>query len=561
VELLGYDRAAIIGQSAAKFWAAPVDREYVLNQIAATGILANHEQQFITASGEIRTGLVSATVSIIDGERYLIASAIDITKRRRTEEALRLSEEMFAKAFHENQTAMFISHINNSVIVDVNDAFADMLSYTRDEVIGTSALSLNIWVDPHDREEIVNRLFAVGSVRDFEARFRKKSGEIRYCLTAHSILAIDGDLLFLGSMVDITERMLAEATLQASEEKFFKAYNLNPMAMLITSIANNTVLEVNDTFLTRNNLRRDQLLGLAGTYPDFCNETGELDDYTALILKEGSAVNFESKYRLPSGEIRTVLLSGTIIDWQGEDCILSISNDITELRHYQQEIARLDRLNLVGEMSACMAHEIRNPMTTVKGFLQLLEREDRFSQDLDCMELMIEEIDRANDIITQFLSLAKNKMVELKSANLNEKIINLWPLLQAGARQHDMSIQLEIKDIPDLIIDAAEIRQLILNLAWNGIEAMAPGGVLTIRTFQEQERVILAVQDQGSGISPENFANVGTPFFTTKPNGTGLGLAVCYSIAQRHKARIEFESGSQGTTFLVHFTLDNLNPA
>jgi two-component system, sporulation sensor kinase E len=122
-----------------------------------------------------------------------------------------------------------------------------------------------------------------------------------------------------------------------------------------------------------------------------------------------------------------------------------------------------------------------------------------------------------------------------------------------------MSIQLEINDIPNLIIDAAEIRQLILNLAWNGIEAMAPGGVLTIRTFQEQERVTLAVQDQGSGISPENYANVGTPFFTTKPNGTGLGLAVCYSIAQRHKARIEFESGSQGTTFLVHFGLDNLN--
>ncbi len=237
---------------------------------------------------------------------------------------------------------------------------------------------------------------------------------------------------------------------------------------------------------------------------------------------------------------------------------MTIANDITELRHYQQEVARLDRLHLIGEMSAGIGHEIRNPMTTVRGFLQLLGGKDRYARDKAYIDLMLEELDRVNAIITEFLSLAKDKPVEKKIRSLNHKIRTIFPLLRADAMKQGKNIEMELADLPYITIDENEIKQLILNLVRNGLEAMPPGGQLTIKTFQSNGEAVLAVQDQGTGIAPEVLEKIGTPFFTTKDQGTGLGLAVCYSIVQRHNARINIKTGAAGTTFYVSFKVNQV---
>ncbi|WP_345788099.1 ATP-binding protein [Desulfotomaculum copahuensis] len=218
-------------------------------------------------------------------------------------------------------------------------------------------------------------------------------------------------------------------------------------------------------------------------------------------------------------------------------------------------MARLDRLNLVGEMAAALGHEVRNPITTVRGFLQLLEDKKELSSFREYFDLMIDELDRASAIITEFLSLAKNKTIELKEENLNHILTAMLPLLQSDSAKMDKSVHLELSDIPALLLDEKEIRQVILNLVRNGLEAMPPGGRLTIKTYREDTEAVLAVQDQGNGLPPGVLERIGTPFFTTKENGTGMGLAVCYSIAARHKAKIDIETGPAGTTFLVKFTL------
>jgi len=204
-------------------------------------------------------------------------------------------------------------------------------------------------------------------------------------------------------------------------------------------------------------------------------------------------------------------------------------------------------------MAAGIGHEIRNPMTTVRGFLQLLGGKERYTQDKEFMNLMVDELDRCNAIITEYLTLAKDKSVELKRQCLNQKIRAIMPLLQADAMKQDKSIEVELNAIPYLVIDGNEIKQLILNLVRNGLEAMSPGGLLSIKTYRTDDEVILTVQDQGSGIAPEVLEKIGTPFFTTKDNGTGLGLAVCYSIAQRNNAKIDIETSASGTTFYVRF--------
>jgi signal transduction histidine kinase len=237
--------------------------------------------------------------------------------------------------------------------------------------------------------------------------------------------------------------------------------------------------------------------------------------------------------------------------FEGETAYQYIIRDITQRKEFEKEMSRLSGLNLIGEMAAGIGHEIRNPMTTVRGFLQILGGKEECTNYKEYFDLMIDELDRANSIITEFLKLARNKPVEKKLFNLNDVIKTLLPLIQSDAMKSDKYIVLELEEIPDLLLDEKEIRQVIFNLVRNGLEASPPGSDLTIRTFTDGDDVVLAIQDNGEGISPDVLEKIGTPFYTNKDNGTGLGLAVCYSIVARHNAKIEIETGVNGTTFFI----------
>ena len=230
--------------------------------------------------------------------------------------------------------------------------------------------------------------------------------------------------------------------------------------------------------------------------------------------------------------------------------------DITEKKHFSKEIERLDRLHLVGEMAASLGHEIRNPMTTVRGYLQMMRNRCCYPEHENQFDLMIEELDRANQIITDFLSLARNKPINKRSLDLNRIIHTLMPLLYAEAAKENKNIHWTQGDIPALLLDEKEMRQLVLNLVLNAIEAVEQGGTISINTYVDNEAVILKIQDNGVGIPKDLLDKVGTPFFTTKDNGTGLGLAVCFSIANRHNAKISIQSNPLGTTIFVKYIVD-----
>ena len=239
--------------------------------------------------------------------------------------------------------------------------------------------------------------------------------------------------------------------------------------------------------------------------------------------------------------------NGSCISFEG------IIRDITTRIELEQDVSRLDRLNTVGQMAANVAHEIRNPLTTVKGYLQLFQRKPNFTSYQDQFNLLISELDRANLIIQEYLSLCKDKSRELKTAPLNRIIQKIHPLLQTAANASSKDVHYIPETTPEVRLDEKEIRQLLLNLVRNGLEAMEPGGTVTLRTYVENDYVILSVKDQGTGIPQHILDNIGKPFLTTKENGTGLGLAVVYKIVSDHQATIQVESSQQGTTFRVLF--------
>jgi signal transduction histidine kinase len=234
-----------------------------------------------------------------------------------------------------------------------------------------------------------------------------------------------------------------------------------------------------------------------------------------------------------------------------------IMHDITELRQLRDELGRMDRLSLVGQMAASITHEIRNPMAVIRGFVQLM-KERTGEAHHEYFRIIMDELDRANMIISDFLSLAQNRMIDKEFTSLNDIVTEIMPLIQADSNLRGLHVQWSPQpDLPKLWLNDKEMKQLILNLARNGLEAMKDDGSLLISTRSYSGKVELRVKDTGIGISQEQMDKLFEPFFTTKSRGTGLGLPVCLSIVEKHRGRIMVESKiGEGTTFIVKFCIE-----
>lgn len=477
-------------------------------------------------------------------------------KLAQMERTLKESEEKFAKSFHFSPDPIAISTVAEGRYTEVNEAWSEYIGFKRDEVIGRTSIELGIWTSLQDREIMLEEIREYGRICNRETSFRSKSGEIRTYLISGEILEIAGESHLLITARDIEERKRMEAALSLSEERFAKAFNVSPMMMMISSLNDGKFIDINDRFCHNCYYERKEILGLTPLEIGLWSETVDHMIAESIIGKD-LVRDIEIPFCRQDGEERLGLYSCVRSDINNEPCLISMIKDITESKKMEVEISRLDRLELVGEMAASIGHEIRNPLTTVRGFLQILE--EKYSGDKASLDLMIEELDRANSIITEFLSLARDKLVELKPANLNAIILKLFPLIKAKAMMEDKNIACELNNLPGLLLDEKEISQLIHNMVNNGLESMDYGGCVTIRTFVEGDSVVLSIEDQGQGIPPEFLDKLGTPFFTTKEYGTGLGLAICYGIAKRHNARIGIETGSNGTSVNVRFLPINDN--
>lgn len=328
------------------------------------------------------------------------------------------------------------------------------------------------------------------------------------------------------------------------EQWFYDVFHNKVTLMAICRIGDDTFLEANGQFLEK--LEYDDQGIRQCTWRSLAIEQDHSD-----ITKPPPCGEIEMKTK--SGKILTLHTCSVPITYHGEGCRLHIGYDLTKQKAIIRELGRFDRLNLISEMAASIAHEVRNPLTTVRGYLQLFQMRPTFTDHLPQINTMIEELDRANSIISQFLSLAKNSSPEKTPGNLNNVVQTLFPLIQADAFRMGHDATLHLGDLPDMKLDVQEIRQLLLNLTRNALEAMTAGGSLTVQTFFHGDTLGLEVQDTGPGIPQNMIKEVAAPFVTTKEHGTGLGLPVCYRIAEHHDGKMQIESSPQGTTVTVRF--------
>lgn len=484
--------------------------------------------------------------------------------------------ETLNRVIIETSTEAILTFDRLGYIQSANRAATVMLGHAHDELIGMNILELfpGDAMKPGNHESIRNRLPRLN--KTFESSVIRKDGTVIPADLQIGEAEVEETTLFVCFIRDITERKQLElerknqfkrleqlvtartrellhtnTSLHQSQERFRKIFESSPSLVGIRSCGSGRYIDVNESWLYNTGYTYEEMRESTEDLLRFCTQDAE-GRSVPIVEFEPNTRNLRVTYMTKSGQVREGLLSTERIELAGKPCELIVVTDITEQLHLEKEVARLDRLNLIGEMAAGIAHEIRNPMTTVRGFLQVIKAKGA-PEFAGHIELMLAELDRANAIISEFLALAKTKITHQKRQSLGSVIEALFPLIQAEALLSDKQVQLNLADCPDLLLDEKEVRQLILNMVLNGLEAMGPGGVLTIETSHQDGEVVLAIADQGEGIKEELLDKLGTPFFTTKEKGTGLGLAVCYSVAARHNAVIDVKTGKGGTTFYIRF--------
>jgi len=229
---------------------------------------------------------------------------------------------------------------------------------------------------------------------------------------------------------------------------------------------------------------------------------------------------------------------------------------IMEKTRMQKELQRAEKMNAIGQLAASVAHEIRNPMTVVKGFLQLFQDNTKLSNtELSYIHLMINEMDRAEAIIHDYLSLAKPDVHQHRFINCLECVTSLVDLLSSYALlTNNILIELDAKEEMYVRGSRNELNQVLLNIMKNGIEAMRNGGTLRVGLYKREGHVHIQIEDTGIGMTSEQVNRLGTAFYSLKEKGTGIGLMVSYQLVEQMNGRIEVESiPGKGSTFTLIF--------
>lgn len=226
-------------------------------------------------------------------------------------------------------------------------------------------------------------------------------------------------------------------------------------------------------------------------------------------------------------------------------------------RKMRIELQRADNLHTVGRIAASMAHEIRNPLTVVRGFIQMMGRISDEEKRIYYSQVALQELDRAGEIINEYLSFAKPNHGQFESVNLTKTVAQTTDMIYSLAVSNGVQIVNELDETINIIADNKKLKQVLLNIMKNGIEAMKQGGVLSISMRKENGTVTIDIADTGIGMTREELKRLGTSFYSNKEQGTGLGLMVCFQLIKGMDGILEISSEpGKGSCFSIKLPLE-----
>ncbi len=370
---------------------------------------------------------------------------------------------------------------------------------------------------------------------------------------------------------EMDERAQTQRELARSEERFSKAFRSSPIPMMIQSLGQEIVLDMNDAFLELTGRDRVALLNLKAS------ELGlyASDDayYVLLVeLRIGTSLrNYECLLKGEGAVTKEVLISAEIFELGGEPVALIAALDVSKQRKLENQLRHSQKLEAVGQLAAGVAHDFNNILTVIQGHTSMQLAVKNLEHGVaDSLRQVSAAADKAAALTRQLLAFSRKQIVQPKVLDLNEIVRGMHEMLRRVIGEH-IDLQCELaENLPGIYADEANLEQIMMNLVVNARDAMSLGGTLTLRTSaveidadhvarHAQARlgatVALALRDTGCGMTQEVLDHMYEPFYSTKEvgQGSGLGLATVYGIVAQHEGWIEVESAPQkGTTFTVY---------
>lgn len=316
---------------------------------------------------------------------------------------------------------------------------------------------------------------------------------------------------------------------------------------------------INQAFENMFGWRSEEVIGrMLGHVTDKTQQ--EYDDIRRRIVLGESIANHETIRLTKRGEAVDVSITvSPIRDADGNiTAVAEIARNITLRKHAEEAVRRSEKLSVIGQLAAGVAHEIRNPLTTVRGFVQLQRQTGKLVASQ--LDVILSELDRINLIVSEFLVLAKPQAVQYEPADPKALLSDVVLLLGPLAHLSEVRIDLQTDaDLPEIRCNPNQLKQVFINVLKNGVEAMPDGGTITVKLqyLPEDKRILVRIRDQGCGIPEENMAHLGEPFFTSKSSGNGLGLMVSQRIIANHKGNMAIRSQpGLGTDVEIRLPLD-----
>ncbi|AZV42551.1 PAS domain S-box protein [Peribacillus asahii] len=508
------------------------------------------EMKLIAQDGEVIDVEIGSVSIPYGGSSAILTMYSDITDRKKAARDLEESKERYRRLVNLSPEPIVVH--SQGIIKYMNKAGVKILGFTHPkELLGKPILD---FVHPDDRKMGFERIQCLAQENEsevelWEYRMIRPDGTIFYVEGIATGIMYDGEPAIQGMFRDITARKEVEEALRQSEEKYrLIAENMQDLIGVLdtkcivryASPSHETILGF-PTDVYEGNRAFDLV------HPDDISYV-QTQYENSISSKTPCYIEFRCKH-VSGGWVYVEAWGTPVLDGNNEvEHLVIVARDISERKKADQLIRKSEKLSVAGQLAAGVAHEIRNPLTSIKGFIQLLQKETNNPLYTD---VILSEIDRLEDIVQGFLSLAKPQAPQMKEIDGRLLLQQVVLLFETQALLKNVQIVQEYSEnLPLIYCDGNQMKQVYMNILQNAVEAMPNGGVIKIQVlWHSADSILFRFIDQGQGISKERIKNIGEPFFSTKEKGTGLGLMVSQKIVQEHGGTMGIDSTvNQGTT-------------
>lgn len=465
-----------------------------------------------------------------------------------TEERLEknLNDKYYEKLFTKNHDGLFTLDTNGNV-VRVNLGLEKITGYSKAHFHNKKYYEPSPVIDqdiPYIQTMYQRALN--GNVCDFFIDLQHKDGSILNChVTFFPILVMDRVVAVLGVTRDLSQIKQLEWDLYRSEQRYRSLKFNNPDGICSFDLEER-FKGVNPALQEMTGYSREEFLQLQ--LEDVFNKEDleELKGYKQIVLNGRKTVDpFELMLMNRTGKTTPVMVKIVPIHIdQNLEGFYLIIKDIEKEKKTEERLIQSEKLSAVGQLAASVVHEIRNPLTSLMGFLQLIQNKSEARDDY--IQIMMDELLRLDSITNELLLLAKPQVQKMKVEVVSPILKNVLKLMESQAKMNGIEIIVNCEDnLPEILCDAQQLKQVFINIIKNGIEAMdgKEGKIIVnTRVNKENKELIISFIDEGLGMTKEQIEYIAQPFYTTKQKGTGLGMLMTYNIIKNHNGRIEIES-------------------